>query len=147
MIIDPYQSGMLKNKKPYYRKLPVKGEFVAVLSVKYEKRGLKLIPQLSRVVETSSIHEILITNEVEAENNGVVNKVAGLGFVEFKKGGVIVKEDKFLINSQLEGKVLGFDETHMPNHLNIIILASNMTDMTDGKEKNISLGDKVSIVL
>ena len=50
--------------------------------------------------------------------------------------------DEVKINGQVIGKIAGFDETHMPNHYNIVIYG---TDRISGNERNLDLNDEVVI--
>ena len=47
-MTDPYLSGLV-SENPFHKKLPVSGSIAAVLSLKYDKRGMKLMPQRSSV--------------------------------------------------------------------------------------------------
>lgn len=118
---DPYQAGMFK-KNPYAKKREVRGEIVVVLDGKLEERKLKLITSISRCVCAQEIHELIITDEPAAPGMQV-DRIAYLGFAEVSQGGVIVAGDLILIGDSQIGTVAGFDETHMPNHLNIVIRA------------------------
>jgi hypothetical protein len=137
--LDPYVSGVLK-KSPYVNKKVVKGNIVVILSSIIEKRGLNLIIPHSRAVKKNEIHEIMTTSEKNAAPGEVVNKVAYVGFFEVNEGGVILTGDDVYIEGKLIGKVIGFDDTHMPNHQNIVLYSlENKT----GPELNINLEDKI----
>lgn len=137
--MDPYVSGVLK-KSPYVNKKVVKGNIVVILSSIIEKRGLNLIIPHSRAVKKNEIHEIMTTSEKNAAPGEVVNKVAYVGFFEVNEGGAILTGDDVYIEGKLIGKVIGFDDTHMPNHQNIVLYSlENKT----GPELNINLEDKI----
>lgn len=137
--MDPYVSGVLK-KSPYVNKKVVKGNIVVILSSIIEKRGLNLIIPHSRAVKKNEIHEIMTTSEKNAAPGEVVNNVAYIGFFEVNEGGVIVTGDDVCIEGKLIGKVIGFDDTHMPNHQNIVLYSlKNKT----GPELNINLEDEI----
>lgn len=135
---DPYQAGMFQ-ESPYYEKSEVTGKFVVVLRGKLEERGLTLIKQPSRCILKNEIHELILTEE-DASPGGVVNKIAYLGFFETEKGGVLTIGDSVYLADQLIGTVLGFDETHMPNHQNIILKGQRQT----GEERGVTVGDAIS---
>ena len=137
--MDPYVSGVLK-KSPYVNKKVVKGNIVVILSSIIEKRELNLIISHSRAVKKNEIHEIMTTSEKNAAPGEVVNKVVYIGFFEVNEGGVILTGDDVYIKGKLIGKVIGFDDTHMPNHQNIVLYSlENKT----GPELNINLKDKI----
>lgn len=137
--MDPYISGVLK-KSPYVNKKTVKGNIVVILDSIVEKRGLNLIIPHSRAVKKNEIHEIMITSEKNAAPGEVVNNVAYIGFFEVIEGGVILKGDDVYIEGKPIGKVVGFDDTHMPNHQNIVLYSvKNKT----GSGLNINLEDEI----
>lgn len=139
-MIDPYTAGMV-SKDPFFKKQPVEGVVVAVLSNKFENRGVTLIPQLSRAVLRNEIHELMLTDE-PAGPNDTVDRIFYLGFFEVSCPGVIVRGDTLLIAGRVVGKVIGFNDDHMPNHLNIII--HGKTPKT-GKELGIDLKETLRI--
>jgi hypothetical protein len=73
--------------------------------------------------------------------SGRADRVAYLGFVEFSQGGVLLTGDEVRIGSTLVGTIAGYDETHMPNHLNIVLTGS---PWSSGVERGIALGQAVS---
>jgi len=137
---DPYGSGMFK-ENPYYMKSDIQGQLVAVLRGVYEERGLELIKPISRCVKTHEIHELIASDEPDIGAGSTVNRIAYLGFMEILNGGVITIGDglfwipqrarfsqrrfrhraKFREYGESIGFIAGFDETHMPNHLNIVV--------------------------
>lgn len=118
--MDPYKRGLLKGP-PECRKTEVLGKFVVVLNTCWEKRGLQLITPYTRAMLTNEIHEFITTEEKKVTPGDTVNSTATLGFVQIKKGGVIMVGDEVVIEGRGIGRIAGFDETHMPNHLNVVI--------------------------
>jgi hypothetical protein len=137
LAIDPYKSGML-TKSPYVKKNTVEGIVVAVLDFAAENRGLQLIAQPSRAVKRGDVHELMITDDAEAAPDRIVNPVSYLAFVCIENSGVILRNDSVHLNGKKIGKIAGFDETHMPNHQNIVIQADQRFT---GLDKGIELGD------
>lgn len=136
---DPYQSGMFK-ENPYHAKSDVHGELQVVLAGCYENRGLCLIQPISRCVCRHQVHELIISDEAGIGPGATVNKIAYVGFVSLQTSGVILVGDEVLINEGCIGHVAGFDQTHMPNHLNIVI----KSDMrTSGAQRGLSLQSSV----
>ncbi len=121
MAVDPYKAGLIKTGMDLWEKSDIPGKLVLAFDIDYEKRELKLIPQPTRALLKYEIHELLVTDENEAGPGKVVNRISGIGFFEITQGGIILVGDKLLIKDKYIGEVVGFDETHMPNHLNIVM--------------------------
>ena len=138
--MDPYIG--LKERSPS-RKSDVHAELVVVLSTKREDRGLKLITPHTRAVLRNEIHEFIITDEQEACPTATVDRVACLCFAEIKKGGIIAFGDKVMVEGRMIGEIVGFDETHMPNHMNVIIRAN---ERKSGFELDVDVGQKMVIM-
>ncbi len=140
--MEPYASGMIK-KSPYVKKKIIKGNIVVILDFAPKERGLNLIEPHSRAVKKNEIHEIMTTTEKDAAPGEVVNNVAYIGFFEVNKSGVIVTGDSVYIGAKLIGEVVGFDDTHMPNHQNIVLCSPK--DKT-GTELNIDLNKEIIFI-
>jgi len=134
---DPYARGMFK-QNPYAKKSEIKGELVVLLRGKYPDRGLNLIKPISRALNAGEVHELIVTDE-DVKPGGTVNSIAYIGFFAVSQPGVIVIGDEVQIGDKLIGSLAGYDETHMPNHLNIVIRGST----EDGEERGLGLGDEV----
>lgn len=119
-----------------------KGQLVAILGLVSDKRRLVLIPQQSRVLCKNEIHELLTTDEVDAKPNKVVDRVGVIGFFEVSQGGSVAVGDPLFINGKKRGKVAGFDETHFPNHYNVVI---HVPRKFTGLEAGFKLGDELKI--
>lgn len=123
----------------YKDRRPIEGLVVAMLDVTFEKRGLKLIDAKSRALAKYEIHELMITDEVEAEPGRVVNRVSALAFFEIERGGLAVVGDKMILGEETLGHLAGFDLTHMPNHMNILVKSESL------KHPSIRVGDRLRI--
>jgi len=141
-VVDPYKSGMFK-ADPYYKKKDCEGELCVVLDGKYENRKLQLMTPPSRAFLVGDIHELIVTDEQDAGPGKEVNRIAYWGFFEVEKATVVVVGDEITIGDKAVGKIAGFDETHMPNHLNVVI---KVDERATGRELGLELGDKVRIV-
>lgn len=126
---------------PYFAKVPLTGRLVVVLDGTYPERGLTLIPQPSRAICRHQIHELIVTDQ-EAAPGSIVNPIAYLGFVEFAQGGVMVAGDRVEVNGEDIGYICGFDETHMPNHLNIVVRGVRKS----GRERDLKLEQQVNFI-
>lgn len=121
----------------YGDKRPVEGEVVAVLHVMFDDRGLEFIKTKSRAVRINEIHELMITDEQEAAPGGGANHVRAVAFFEITKSGLIVEGDDVTIDGIKLGSLAGYDVTHMPNHINVVVKTEKL------EEPNLKVGDKI----
>jgi hypothetical protein len=124
----------------YAANRPVEGEVVTVLDSTHEARGLKLISTYSRALKKHSIHELIATDEAGQKPGGAANRIAYLAFFEVTSGGCIIVGETLFVDDKPVGKIIGFDETHEPNHINIII---GVKERATGPQLKISLGGKI----
>ena len=120
-VKDPYRSGILAGRPSITLRTRLEGRVVGVLNRRIEKLGLELIHPKTRCVKKFEVHEVLLTDEREASPGTKVNHVASIAFIEFSTGGVLVQGDKVTIGNRDIGRIAGFDETHYPNHINIVL--------------------------
>lgn len=116
---DPYLTGVIPSNIYSLRK-NISGVMVAVMDLHLENRNLNLILQPTRVLKKYDIVELIGTLEYSVLGEKV-DSITYLGFLEVMEGGVIKRDDEVLMGNLFLGKILGYDETHMPNHLNVII--------------------------
>ena len=124
----------------YAANRPVKGEVVTVLDSTHEARGLKLISTYSRALKKNSIHELIATDEVDKKPGDTANRIAYLAFFEVARGGCIIVGETLFVDGEAVGAIIGFDETHEPNHINIII---GVKERATGPQLKIGLGSKI----
>lgn len=124
----------------YGDKRPVEAEVVAILHVEFMDRGLELIQTKSRAVKLNEIHELMITDEKDAAPGGGANRVRAIAFMEITKSGLIVVDDEVTIEGEKLGSLAGYDVTHMPNHINIVVKADSLDEPT------LRVGDKVRFI-
>lgn len=104
----------------------VVARLVAVMDHRRNDRQLALSQLTTRCVLKDEIHEFLLCNPEKGAEEGLINEISYLGFAEFQDGGVIAVGDEVWIDREPVGEVLGFDETHMPNHMNIVLRAKSL---------------------
>ena len=124
----------------YAANRPVKGAVVTVLDSTHEARGLKLISTYSRALPKNSIHEIIATDETGKKPGDTADKIAYLAFFEVTRGGCIIAGETLFVDGKAIGEIVGFDETHEPNHLNIII---GVKSRQTGPQLRIKAGSKI----
>ena len=138
-ISDPYRNKMFKSD-PYFAKSVLTGKLVVVWTA-----NIGAWPQFDspafRAICRYQVHELIMTDQ-DARPGDTVNPIAYLGFVEFQQGGVMVAGDRVVVDGEDIGFVCGFDETHMPNHLNIVVQGERVT----GRQRNLSLGQQIEFV-
>ncbi|MEY4385824.1 MAG: hypothetical protein RLY20_1107 [Verrucomicrobiota bacterium] len=127
----------------YAANRPVKGEVVTVLDSSHEKRGLKLIPTYSRALQKYSIHELIATDELDKRPGDTANRIAYLAFFEVSHGGCILVGETMFVDGKPVGQIIGFDETHEPNHINIII---GVKQRQTGPQLKIKPGSKIKFI-
>jgi len=145
--VEPY-AGSLDPNAIYTSARPVKGRVVAVLRYELDNRKLQLIVQKSRALRQGDVVEMATTDEAAAGPGEEVNSVGYLGFVEITEGGVVLTGEDVSVtadgNRGVIGNVAGFDETHMPNHLNVIV---QVPLRTTGKAMGWEIGQVVEFTL
>ncbi len=142
-IRDPYALGIVP-PQPFAAKTPLRGQLVAVLRVSFERRGLELEPVGSRAFPDGSIAELAVTDEPDAQPGKTVQRAAYLGFVRFPTGGLVIVGDRCSIDGVTVGVVAGFDTSHEPNHLNIVVRADRLAH---GAERGLVPGQAVEFSL
>ncbi len=110
----------------YGDRRPVLGEVVALLHITFQDRGLKLIQARSRALLKNEIHELMITDEEGAVPGGGAERVSAIAFFEVRRGGLAVVGDEVTIGGRALGALAGFDMTHMPNHMNVLVKSASL---------------------
>jgi hypothetical protein len=135
--IDPHQERVLNSDNPYAGERPVEGQVVCVLDARSERRDMQLEPHPSRAVPAGEIHELTLTDDPAAGPGAraervaycfchcfSLSKTAYVGFVEIIRGVVVLVGDWVTLGPRELGRVVGFDCTHFPNHMNILVRSS-----------------------
>lgn len=97
----------------------VEGRWVAILNHRRESRAMQVTEWQTRAIRRGDIHELMTTPHPSA--GGRVDLVYYLGFAEFGAGIIAVGDGIWTEGGELLGVIIGFDETHAPNHLNIVL--------------------------
>lgn len=124
-------------------KRDVEGEVVYVLHQEATERRMRLEQIYSRAVLRGEIHEIITTAEAGAPGR-TVDDVSYVAFFEVRQGGVLRVGDVVRIGDDVIGDLAGFDLTHHPNHLNLVVRADAARS---GKDLDIRLEAKVRFSL
>lgn len=124
--MEPYKAGMIKGNI-FLKKKDVSGKMIALTDLTLDSRGLELIAPHSRAVLEHEIHELILTDEQRAEPSGTVNHIFVVGFFEVTIGGILSVGDWVFADKDAIGRIAGFDVTHMPNHMNIVIKTDKLS--------------------
>lgn len=129
---DPYAQKMT-NRTFFAAKADVTGRVVTVLRGTLESRALQLIAPISRAFSAGTIVEFISTDEPAAAPGTIVDRIGYVAFVELTVGGILLAGDVVEVDGKVIGTIAGYDDTHMPNHQNIIL-------KTDGRITGEALG-------
>ena len=115
----------------------IASRFVAVMAMQIANRGMIASQFHTRCVQQGEVHELVCLYE---DNQGRIdlNDAWYLGFIEFCQSCVLAKGMRVEINGECVGRLVAFDMTHAPNHLNILL--AHPSPRT-GREKNIQIGE------
>jgi hypothetical protein len=116
---DPYAAGLV-SKQLRIIKNPVPAHAIGILTNTSQGRRMALIASASRAVRMHDIHELVCTEEAPAPGE-VVNDVGYLAFIAIEESAVLAVGDLVQVDGALFGKIVGFNEVHAPNHINIIV--------------------------
>ena len=120
-------------------KRDVLGEIVYVLHQTATERDLRLEPIYSRAVLLHDIHELIATR-ADVGPGDKADDVRYIGFFEVLQGGCLRVGDTVSIGDRVVGELAGFDLTHAPNHLNLVVRSDRAAT---GEELGIALGEQV----
>lgn len=112
-------------------KEPATARLVKLLFHRREDRNMVLSPWASRCFRNGEIHELVTTTRGYAAEGDRIDSVGFLGFAEFSGATVIERGDEFWRDGRLIGRVVGFDESHAPNHYNIIVEVDQLISAED----------------
>jgi len=144
MCPDPYAANKLDTKYPCADKSVVNGKICVILDARAADRNLELVKYPSRAVIKHEIHEIILTAEATAAPGAAVNNISYLGYFEVDESGVIWVGDRVLVGGKDIGRLAGYDMTHFPNHMNIIIKIDG--ELYTGLEAGLEVGTPISFV-
>jgi hypothetical protein len=137
---EPYRDGLIRSN-PYADRIPVRGRVVAVLDLKLANRGIQILAVPTRALTLSSIHELICTDS-EVSAGSSVDSVGFVAFFEVTTGGIARAGDSIVLGRKEMGTLVGFDDTHAPNHMNILF---KRKDVRTGKELGLRLSMPVVI--
>jgi hypothetical protein len=136
-VIDPVGREHLRG----LQRREARAHIVLVYGHKRHGRAMRLAPYWTRCVRQGDIDELVVTvRGAQSGDQSLVDDVAYIGFVEFEHGSVVVVGDRVLVGDRPLGTLLGFDETHAPNHVNLVVEAR---ELLSGAERRVGVEDTV----
>ncbi|MEM4487896.1 MAG: hypothetical protein QXK88_03715 [Desulfurococcaceae archaeon] len=142
MSAEPYARFSIMGKDIFLAKRSVSGTVIAVMDLRLPDRELKLITPHTRAVKSGEIHELILTSNPDAKPGSSVKGAVYLCFFEVTKGGIVAVGDILFLRKEPLCSIAGFDETHMPNHMNIICYTK---EPKTGGEIGLHLGEELII--
>lgn len=138
-MADPYKL-KLTSRDFFHSKVTIQGKVVVVLKGSLKNRGLNLIAPISRTFKKHDVIELIATDEQHAQPGENVDSISYIAFVEILNSGVILVDDPVIHNGKEIGKIAGYDDTHLPNHQNVIV---KVTEKKSGEELGLKVGDEI----
>ena len=124
----------------YTVKRHVQGQLIYVFSLRADERWMQLEEFPSRALAQGEIHELVVSSNLRLQPGASVRDVAYIGFFEVEIGGIVEFGDDAWAGDHRLGTVAGFDLTHYPNHLNIVV----STDVAaTGAELGLTIGTPI----
>ncbi|MFE5729639.1 DUF6917 domain-containing protein [Streptomyces sp. NPDC056528] len=118
------------------------GRWVAVMEHRRLSRGMKLERWRTRALPAGTVHELMTTPAPPPAGGDRVDEVSYLGFAEFTGGLLAVGDAVHEADGKLLGHVLGFDDTHLPNHMNVVLLSE---DRRTGRQRGLVPGGRLRV--
>jgi L-arabinose 1-dehydrogenase len=145
LVADAYAIARTKEKR---LRMSAKDEATAaVVKLLFHSRtdrGMTLSPWATRCIRVGEVHELVTTTDRPARSGDRVDRVGFLGFAEFQRATVIGRGDAVWLGHRKRiGTIVGFDECHMPNHLNILIETDQLITACD---IDLRLGEEIRFV-
>lgn len=144
LIAAAYRAGRRNERRLNMpSKAPTIGSLAKLWFHSRDDRGMILAPWGSRCLAAGELHELVVTDQLDGAAGDRIDRVGFLGHLEIATGGVVEKGDRVFLGKEPLGTVLGFDESHFPNHYNILIAADRLVtaDLAGA-----ALGDEVSFI-
>ena len=121
----------------YTAKRHVKGDLIYVLAMSKDERWMHLEDIPSRALRQGEIHELIVTEDQGLRPGAGVRDVAYIGFFEVQVSGIAESGDEVWAGEHRLGTLAGFDMTHFPNHMNIVV---HSQEARTGAELGLGLG-------
>ncbi len=137
---DPYMN-LLKDFVPDHEKTACFFRVMCVLSNTLKNRNLKIIHAPSRAICEKNVIEIIAT-DIHYINSKIIKDASYLCFAECLSTAILFKGDRISLENKFKGIIIGFNEDHSPNHLNVVV---GIEKEKTGKCLKVELGDKILV--
>ncbi|PKW16742.1 DUF6917 domain-containing protein [Saccharopolyspora spinosa] len=97
--------------------------WVAVMDHTRHDRAIEPAKWATRCISAGEVHEFI---NVGPSPRYPVDHVEYYGFAAFETSGVLAVGDALVCDGRNLGTISGFDETHMPNHYNILVEGAHL---------------------
>jgi predicted dehydrogenase len=152
LVADAYAIARGKEQRlRMIAKPPVAATVVKLLFHTRADRGMTLSPWQSRCVPAGQVHELVTTTDRPRVAGDRVDRVGFLGFAAFDAPAVLERGDRVWLvprspvgdtaRRQL-GTIAGFDESHWPNHYNLVI---DTDELLTAGDVDLRPGDKIFV--
>jgi predicted dehydrogenase len=112
-------------------KVDVRTTVVRLLFHETVHRGMRLAAAGSACIRAGDVHELVVTRDDVDIAGALVDHVAYIGFVEFAAPAMLTRGDTFWYGDQCLGTFAGYDESHLPNHLNLVLHGDRLVTAED----------------
>lgn len=102
------------------RHRPVTGIVVAIVGGQGEGLDLTPMTEVVRVLQPEYVYELVYAGGLSGPGT-TEPRYTSLGFFEVKQGAVAVVGDDVRVRGSVLGEVTGFDGSHLPDHLHVIV--------------------------
>lgn len=126
---EPYEAGLVERKLRII-KPPLEARAIGILTNVSIGRDMRLIPSSSRAVRRDDVHELVCTNR-ECVPGGTAVDIGYLAFIRVEESGVLAIGDSLKVDGTSLGQIVGFNEVHAPNHINIVIYMGTLSTGLD----------------
>ncbi|WP_275465575.1 DUF6917 domain-containing protein [Streptomyces noursei] len=117
---------------------PLRLRWAAVMDHTRHDRAIEPSAWQTRCIRAGEVHEFI---NVGPGPRYPVDHVEYYGFATFETSGVLAVGDALVSEGRTLGTISGFDETHMPNHYNILVEGA---DFRNGHALGLKAGTAVT---
>jgi len=126
----------------YTAKRNVEGELLYIFCMRADNRYMSLETLVTRALRAGEVHELIVSSSPGLAPGADVPDVAYVGFFEVDRAGIAEVGDEVFVGDRLLGRLAGFDLTHMPNHMNIVVASA---EAATGAELGLEVGTRVRL--
>lgn len=117
------------------------GRLVCVMHHIRRDRGLTCASWRTRAVRAGEVHEFLVCRNEDVKRGGPLQDAWYIGFAALEAC-VLAVGDSVWFHGSLIGEIAGFDDTHLPNHMNVVLSSDSPRT---GRELGALVGDALVI--